>query len=104
MGGLGLKSGFHFGQNIVKVLQIDLAVETVQNLDKAAHVSALELVGQINIHVDRGHGLLGSLFFIQNGDRVGYIFYPDLFDVDFWKSGWFWMSFISTKVPFDRCL
>ena len=39
-------------------------------------------MGQIHIHVDRGHRMLTLPCLIQNGYRIGDGLDPDLFDID----------------------
>ena len=70
MGGLCVQPFLHLFQNQAKLLQIKLAVKTVQNFNKPAHVCSLEPVRQVYIHVDRSNGLLEFFFTIQNGNRV----------------------------------
>ena len=74
-------------------------MELIEDLDKAAHVCALELMGQIDIHVDAGHGRLCAVGLIQDHDGVGQGFHPDLTDVNTTKiSGT--LDIFHTK---DRC-
>lgn len=66
----------------MKTLDIDLAMKLIEYLDEPAHVSTLEFVGKIDIHIDRGDGMLTFLRFVADGYRVGYGLDPDLFDID----------------------
>ena len=50
----------------------------MKHLDKPAHVGALVLMGQIDIHIDGGNGVLGAFPTIANGDGVPQIFDPHL--------------------------
>jgi hypothetical protein len=52
----------------------------MKHLDKPAHMGALILMGQIDIHIDRGNGVLGAFPPIANGDRVPQIFDTHLID------------------------
>ena len=61
--------------------------ELGQQFDEPAHVGALVLPGQIDIHVNRGHCLLGFFGFVADGDRVSDILDPDLVDVQITKVG-----------------
>ena len=45
-------------------------------------MGALVAVGQIDVHIDAGHGVLGALELVQNHDGVGDILDPHLVDVD----------------------
>lgn len=66
----------------MKTLDIDLAMKFIEYLDKPAHVSTLELVGKVDIHVHRGDGVLTFLRFVPDRYRVGDGLDPDLFDID----------------------
>ena len=82
MCGLGLKALFHLLEDVVKAGEVDLAMKSIQDLDKTAHVCAFKMVRKIHIHVDRGNSFL--FFFRPVEDRNGIrdIFDPHLFDVD----------------------
>ena len=53
-----------------------------QDLDEARHVGALEVMRQIDVHVDGGVHRLRSAHAVQYNDRVLDVFHPDLFDVN----------------------
>ena len=82
MGGLSVQSFFHFLEDQTKSLEIYLPMEPVQNLDKPAHVRALEMVRQVHIHIYRGNRLLTFLGFIQDRYRVGNRFDAYLLYID----------------------
>ena len=50
----------------------------MKHLDESAHVSAFVLMGQIDIHIDGGNGVLRSVAPIANRDRISQIFDTDL--------------------------
>ena len=54
----------------------------VQDLNKPAHMGTLEMVRQIDIHVDGGHRVLHTIFFIKDSDGIGDIFDADLADIN----------------------
>jgi len=53
----------------------------IQDLHKAAHMGPLIVTGQIHIHVYLGNGLLLSLVFIKDGNRISDPFYTNLINV-----------------------
>src|ERR1700761_9806153 len=55
----------------------------IQHLDKPAHVSALEMVRQINCQRNRGYGVLGGMRFVPDLDREAEIGYSDPVDGHF---------------------
>jgi hypothetical protein len=71
---------FHLLQYDMKALQIDLSPEPVKDLDKAAHMSSLEPMGKIDVHIDSGNGLLKLSRLIQHSHRIGYRFDANLPD------------------------
>ena len=81
VGLFSLQKFFHFLEDDMKTLQIDGPVETVKDLDKAAHMSALELMGQIDGHIDRADRTLLLVGFVEDGDRIGDVLDPDLLDI-----------------------
>lgn len=82
MGLLGLKFFLHLFKDEVEAAQIDIAMEAVEDLNKAAHVGPLEMMGKIHRHINGGHTALVTMGFVQNGNRVRYFFYPHLFNAD----------------------
>ena len=77
-----LEPDLHLLKNTVNTFQVDLAMESVEYFHEPAHVCTLELVGEIYVHVDRGHGFLSLPSLVQDRDWVRDVFYPDLLDVD----------------------
>ena len=55
----------------------------VEYLNEAAHVSALEIMGQIDEKIDRTRGGLGLTALIENLKRIFYIFDPNLLQGNF---------------------
>ncbi len=52
----------------------------VEDLDEAAHVRPLEMVRQVDIHVDPRHGMLFFFTAIHNDNRIADVLDPDLVD------------------------
>ena len=59
-----------------------MAVKLVQEFNETAHVRALELMGQINVHVYGGHRMLDPVALVHHGNRIADIFHPHLVDAD----------------------
>ena len=72
----------HLFQDGLKRLDVDLPPKIVEHFHKPAHVRALEVMGQVDIHVDGGVHRLRAAHTVQHDDRVFDVFHPDLFDVD----------------------
>ena len=70
---------FQYG---LKRLDVDLSPKIVEYFHKSAHVRALEMMGQVDIHIDGGVHRLCAAGAVQHNDRVFDVFHPDLFDVD----------------------
>ena len=60
----------HFSENLVEVFDVDMAPVIVQYLDKTTHVSSLEMMGKIYIHVNRCVDMLGTVCFVENNNRI----------------------------------
>ena len=52
----------------------------LENLDKATHVSAFELVGEVDSEGDGGDGVLGGVSTVADDDGVAESFDADLID------------------------
>jgi hypothetical protein len=52
----------------------------MEKFDKAAHVGALVIVGQIHIHIDSRNRMLRTISPITHGNGIAKIFYPDFID------------------------
>jgi len=52
----------------------------LENFDKAAHVSAFELVGEVDSEGDGGDGILGGVSTVADDDGVAESFDADLID------------------------
>jgi hypothetical protein len=59
---------------------VDETAVFLENLDKATHVSAFELVGEVDSKSDGGDGILGSMSTIADDDGVAESFDADLID------------------------
>jgi hypothetical protein len=66
----------------VKTIEIDLAMKPVQDLNKPAHMGSFKPVRQVDIHIDRCHGMLPLFGFIKDGYRITNRFDADFFDID----------------------
>src|SRR5210317_1008670 len=82
VGTTGLKMLFHITQHGVHAVDTDLAMILIEYLDEATHVGALEVVGQVNIHVDARNRLLLLFVLVHDDDRVADILNADLVDGD----------------------
>ena len=59
---------------------MDESAVFLKNFDKATHVSAFELVGQVDSKSDGGDGILGGVSAVANDDGVAESFDADLID------------------------
>lgn len=66
----------------MKTLKINVAVEAIEDFNEPAHVGALELMGQVHIHVDFGHGILNFSGLIPHRDGIGDFLDADFPDID----------------------
>ncbi len=55
---LGLEPFYHLHQHLLEGVHRDLPLVLVEDLHEAGHVRALEVVGQENVHVEGGDGVL----------------------------------------------
>jgi len=78
---------FHVFQNDRKFLQGNFRAQQVQKFNKAAHVSALVVVGQIYKHIDQSNGVLKTVPPVSNGDGIAKIFDPHFIDGDIAEIG-----------------
>ncbi len=82
MGHLGRETFPHLSEDTVDVLDIYLSAILIEDLHEPAHVGSLKMVGQIHIHVDRGHGLLGALAPVKDSYRVADVLNANLVDLN----------------------
>ncbi len=82
MGRLGVEAAAGLLQDGADLLEADVPAVFAQDLDEAAHVGALVAMGQVDVHVDAGHGVLGAVELVQHHDGVGDVLDPHLVDVD----------------------
>ena len=75
MTGFGFQAPGHLAQHVFKGLDPDLALVSIQDFDETGHVRALEIMGQIDVHVEGGDGVLFALGAISHPYRM-----PDIFD------------------------
>lgn len=59
---------------------MDESAVFLENFDKAAHVSAFELVGEVDSKSDGGDGILGGVSTVADDDGVAESFDADLID------------------------
>ncbi len=67
---LGLEPVDHLVEHQLEGLDGDLALVRVEDFDEARHVRALELVGQADVHVEHGDGILHTAGALCDLDRV----------------------------------
>ena len=82
VGRFRLQAILHLLQDNRKTVNIYLAVEFIENFHKAAHMGSLEPVGQIDVHVGGGDGVLLPPGLITHGNRIGDGFHPDLLNIN----------------------
>jgi hypothetical protein len=78
--GLGFQALNHLAQHQLEGFHGDLALVRIQNLDKARHVRALELVRQADVHVERRDGVLHFARALGDADGMADRLDPDLVD------------------------
>ena len=72
--GVGFETLSHFAQHGIEGFNGNLAFVMVENFHEAGHMSALEVVGQIDIHVKRGDGVLLALAAVLDAHRMANVF------------------------------
>ena len=87
VGALGVKALPGLLQDAFDVPDADVPTAIGENLDEAAHVGAFVPVGEVDVHVNAGHGVLGAVELVQDHDGVGNVFHPHLVDVDSAEAG-----------------
>jgi hypothetical protein len=80
--GLGLQPLGHLFQHLLECTNADLMLMTVQDRDKARHVRALELMRQVDVHVERRYRVLLLAVAILDAYRVADVLDADLIDSD----------------------
>ena len=75
----GLRFQFfdHVAQHAGEIFDRNFAFVAVEDLDKARHVRAFEVVRQADVHVEYGDGVLNATRAVENPNRV-----PDGLDAD----------------------
>ena len=68
----------HLGQHLLEGLDGDLALVVVEDLHEARHVGALEVVGQVDVHVEGRDGVLFAFAAVAHADGMA-----DVLDADF---------------------
>ena len=72
----------HLLQDGLHLVEGDLFPVGVEDLDEAAHVGPLEVVGEVHIHIDPRHGMLEASVLVHHHDGIGDVLHPDLVDGD----------------------
>jgi hypothetical protein len=72
----------HLAQGLFKGFNREFAFVAVQNLNEAGHVRPFEMVRQIDVHAERGDGVLSAAGFVQHLHRMPNRFDADLVDGD----------------------
>ena len=75
--GVGIQVLGHLLQHRAEGIDRNLALVPVQDLDEARHVRALEIVGQVHVHVEIGDGVLLAAGAVLDLDRMA-----DVLDAD----------------------
>ncbi|MDB6032346.1 MAG: Endonuclease/exonuclease/phosphatase [Verrucomicrobiales bacterium] len=73
----------HGKENVFNVLNMNHAAMSIKHLDKAAHMGAFELLGQVNKHADGGHRVLHHMRLVPNLDRKAQSPDTDFVDAEF---------------------
>ena len=87
VGGVGLKAFLQGPENGRDAFHVDQTAVFLQNLDEAAHVGALELMGEIDSEGDGGDGVLRRVGPVTNNDGIAEAFDADLVDSQVAKVG-----------------
>ena len=75
--------GLHRVQNVRDVFHVNDFAMSVEHLHEAAHVGALEFLGQVHIHADGGDGVLRAVRLVADLDGKTHAAHTDLVDADF---------------------
>ncbi len=70
MAAIRLQALGHLGQHRIEGLDRDLTLVVIQDLNETRHVRALEVMGQVYIHIEVGDGVLFTLAAVFDADRV----------------------------------
>ena len=79
--GVGVEARGHLHQHVAERVDRDLAL-VVQDLDEARHVRALEIVGQVDVHVEGRDRVLVADGAVLDPHRVAQLLDPDAVDGD----------------------
>jgi len=80
--GFGFQPLQHSPQHERKRRYADFAVVAIPYLDEARHVGALEVVRQVDVHVEAGHGVLLAAAFAPDPHRMQNVLDANLVDGD----------------------
>ncbi len=79
MAGIGVEPRSHLAEHRAERVDRDLAL-VVQDLDEARHMRALEVVRQVHVHVEGGHGVLLAGRAVLDLDRMADVLDADAVD------------------------
>jgi len=79
---LGVELFAHLEKDLFEAADVDLTPVLVEDLDEPAHVRALELVGQVDVHADGRVDMLDAVCPVLHDDGVLDPLDADLADVD----------------------
>jgi len=82
VGRCGMEFFLDFRKDGLEGFDVDLSPEFIQYLDEPAHMGSLEVVGEVDIHIDGCIDGLGSVGTVQDNDRVFDALYPYLLNID----------------------
>ena len=71
-----------FFEDGLKSFYADRAFEIIEHFHKTAHVCAFEMMGQIDIHIERGVDRLSAPGAVQDNNRIFNILYTDFFNIN----------------------
>jgi len=80
VGGVGLEALLEGAEDGGNAFDMDEAAVFLENFEKAAHVCAFKLVGQIDGEGDGGDRVLGSVSAVAHENGVAKSFYANLID------------------------
>ena len=79
---LRLESLGHFPQHSFEGIDANLFLVVIEDLHEAGHVRALEVMGQVHVHVEGGYGVLFTIIAIAHPHRMADILDADPVDGD----------------------
>src|SRR5687768_1046871 len=80
MAGLRLQAARHLAQHFPERLNADLTLMPIEYFHEARHVRALEMRGQIHVHVEPGNGMLFTARTVLDPHRMKNVLDTDFID------------------------